>query len=166
MVKLLFDDSRSGGGFTIIELLIVIVVIAILSALSMVVYGGIRERADDSVKESLSAQIKKKVATHGVVAGTRLLSRSDIATESSILAAYEIPQLSYEIVYDGDGTPDDPDKSKVYMGYQLYNDLSGHVAWAYWSNKDGLWVHHFEPTDEDYDSWTSKSSSINLWIPV
>ena len=165
MVKL-FNDRSHLVGFTIIELLIVIVVIAILSALSMVVYGGIRERADDSVKESLSAQIKKKVATHGVVAGTRVLSRSDIATESSILAAYEIPQLSYEIVYDSDGTPDDPDKSKVYMGYQLYNDLSGHVAWAYWSNKDGLWVHHFEPTDEDYDSWTSKSSSINLWIPV
>ena len=165
MVKL-FNDRSHLVGFTIIELLIVIVVIAILSALSMVVYGGIRERADDSVKESLSAQIKKKVATHGVVAGTRVLSRSDIATESSILAAYEIPQLSYEIVYDSDGTPDDPDKSKVYMGYQLYNDLSGHVAWAYWSNKDGLWVHHFEPTDEDYDSWTSKSSSIDLWIPV
>ena len=165
MVKLLFDDSRSVGGFTIVELLIVIVVIAILSAVSVVVYGGIRDRADDSAKESLSAQLKKKVAIHGVVAGTRLLSMSDIATESSILAAYEIPQLSYEIVY-GDDIPDDPDKSKVYMDYQRYNDLSGHVAWAYWSNKDGLWVHHFEPTDEDYDSWTSKSSSINLWIPV
>lgn len=36
---------RSAGGFTIVELLIVIVVIAILATISVVAYNGVRDRA-------------------------------------------------------------------------------------------------------------------------
>ncbi len=40
--------KRSGSGFTIVELLIVIVVIAILAAITIVAYNGITQQAKDS----------------------------------------------------------------------------------------------------------------------
>lgn len=49
------------SGFTIVELLIVIVVIAILAAISSVVYGGIRERAETTVLEADLTQAAKQL---------------------------------------------------------------------------------------------------------
>lgn len=37
-------EKQTSGGFTIVELLIVIVVIAILAAITFIAYSGIRER--------------------------------------------------------------------------------------------------------------------------
>ena len=48
------------SGFTIVELLIVIVVIAVLAAITIVVYGGIQNRAyDTTVRNDLNAYAKK-----------------------------------------------------------------------------------------------------------
>ena len=49
------------GGFTIVELLIVVVVIAILAAITIVSYNGISNRAKASAAVSLTAQVYKKV---------------------------------------------------------------------------------------------------------
>lgn len=44
--------KKTVGGFTIVELLIVIVVIAILAAISIAVYNGVQQRADNSAISS------------------------------------------------------------------------------------------------------------------
>lgn len=55
------QDSRSG--FTIVELLIVIVVIAILAAITIVAYNGIRQSAElSALKSDLSQQMKNMAA--------------------------------------------------------------------------------------------------------
>lgn len=51
---------KSVGGFTIVELLIVVVVIAILAAITIVAYNGISERARVSAASSFAAQIKHR----------------------------------------------------------------------------------------------------------
>ncbi len=51
-------------GFTIVELLIVIVVIAILAAITLVAYNGIRERALDSQLKTALSQANKKVLAY------------------------------------------------------------------------------------------------------
>lgn len=54
-------QSSIGRGFTIVELLIVIVVIAILAAITIVAYTGIRERSQDAALASALSQSVKKV---------------------------------------------------------------------------------------------------------
>lgn len=48
-------------GFTIVELLIVIVVIAILAAITVVAYNGIRQRAESSARLSEMSQLQRKI---------------------------------------------------------------------------------------------------------
>lgn len=52
---------RHLGGFTIVELLIVVVIIAILAAVTVVAYNGVRDRANDSKIRSDIAQLKKAI---------------------------------------------------------------------------------------------------------
>ena len=52
---------RKPGGFTIVELLIVIVVIAILAAITVVAYNGIQVRTRDSVRKNDITEIVKAV---------------------------------------------------------------------------------------------------------
>lgn len=56
--------SRVGNnsrGFTIVELLIVVVVIAILAAITIVAYNGIRQRAENSAQQSELSQLQRKI---------------------------------------------------------------------------------------------------------
>ena len=55
------------SGFTIVELLIVIVVIAILAAISTVVFSGIQGRASDSTVKAEIAQVYKHIAAKQVI---------------------------------------------------------------------------------------------------
>lgn len=55
---------RSAGGFTIVELLIVIVVIAILATISVVAYNGVRDRAQYTKALSDLTVINKAISTY------------------------------------------------------------------------------------------------------
>jgi prepilin-type N-terminal cleavage/methylation domain-containing protein len=55
---------KSVGGFTIIELLIVIVVIGVLAAITIVAFNGIQNRANDSAVISDLGSIKKKIEAY------------------------------------------------------------------------------------------------------
>ncbi len=61
-MKNLLKTKKSG--FTIVELLIVIVVIAILAAITIVAYNGIRQRAQESGAKTALANATKKIETY------------------------------------------------------------------------------------------------------
>ena len=58
---------RRSGGFTIVELLIVIVVIAILAAISVVAYTGIQNRAHDTAIQNDLRQLSQQIQAYIVL---------------------------------------------------------------------------------------------------
>lgn len=65
---------KSGRGFTIVELLIVIVVIAILAAITIVAYNGVQSRARDNIRKSDLAAITKLVEVRALEYSTYITS--------------------------------------------------------------------------------------------
>ena len=51
--------KRTSRGFTIVELLVVIVVIAVLAAITVVAYNGIRDRTNDTVMRDAAVKVEK-----------------------------------------------------------------------------------------------------------
>jgi len=62
--------GQKQSGFTIVELLIVVVVIAILAAITIVAYNGIRQRATNSAMQSELSQLVKKVESYKVTSSS------------------------------------------------------------------------------------------------
>ncbi|MGB2787284.1 MAG: prepilin-type N-terminal cleavage/methylation domain-containing protein [Candidatus Saccharimonadaceae bacterium] len=58
-----------GAGFTIVELLIVIVVIAVLAAITIVAFNGVRDRANNAKINSDLAQIQKAIQAARINSG-------------------------------------------------------------------------------------------------
>lgn len=66
------NNTKPGAGFTIVELLIVVVVIAILAAITIVAFNGIKNRAVDSAAQSNASTTAKKLATYMIENGDTL----------------------------------------------------------------------------------------------
>lgn len=81
------------SGFTIVELLIVVVVIAILAAIVIVSYNGIRQRAVDSSVRSSVQQAATKIESYFVTSGDVYpsdLDTIDIADANDTTYAYSV----------------------------------------------------------------------------
>lgn len=76
-------------GFTIVELLVVIIVIAILAAITIVVFSGVQEKARASVVQNDLVAAKKKIMLYQVDQGvapssTPNLVAADISASKSV----------------------------------------------------------------------------------
>lgn len=85
--------SKVRGGFTIVELLIVIVVIAILAAITIVAYTGIQDRAKQAAVQSAASQASKKVAAYAVDSAD--LYPQDEATFLSATSTVDTTEIDY-----------------------------------------------------------------------
>jgi prepilin-type N-terminal cleavage/methylation domain-containing protein len=61
--------SKSGNGFTIVELLIVIAVLAILAVIVIITFNGIQERARNAKRQGDLSSVQKKIETYNVENG-------------------------------------------------------------------------------------------------
>ena len=70
--------QKAAKGFTIVELLIVVIVIAILAAITYVVFSGVQERARSSVVQNDLVAAKKKIMLYQVDQGTPPTSTANL----------------------------------------------------------------------------------------
>jgi prepilin-type N-terminal cleavage/methylation domain-containing protein len=61
--------TKNGGGFTIVELLIVIVMIAILAAITIVAYNGIQTRAENTKTVQAVGEYVKIISSYAAAYG-------------------------------------------------------------------------------------------------
>jgi prepilin-type N-terminal cleavage/methylation domain-containing protein len=101
--------NQKKSGFTIVELLIVVVVIAILAAITIVSYNGIRQRAVTSAMQSELSQAVKSIESAKVLSGTDKYPSTQAAaalptsTNGTVSYFYEASDNSYcvQILRDG-----------------------------------------------------------------
>ena len=87
------DANQRDGGFTLVELLIVIVILGILSAVVVIAIGGITDRGQDSACESDERALRTAAEAHFAEAGTyatneAALVAADFLSEESTLHNY------------------------------------------------------------------------------
>ena len=90
------------SGFTIVELLIVIVIIAILAAISIVVYSGMQNRSRDAARASSINSITKALALYHVEEGRfpNACGVADNGCNASLLSTYLVPKYASSIATD------------------------------------------------------------------
>lgn len=120
--------NKHKGGFTIVELLIVIVVIGILAAIVVVAYNGVQDRASASAMKAEIASIVKQVEVKRVTLGDRY--PKDIAEMT--------PLTINKDVYD-------KDQNNIYYCLDITNDTYAFGLRA--KNDDGYMVSNGATTE-------------------
>lgn len=85
-LEVMVRKSTSSGGFTIVELLIVVVVIAVLAAITIVAFQGITQRAEQSSAASQAAQAQRKLTVDFIQAGELYPTVQDFATQTGLVS--------------------------------------------------------------------------------
>ena len=150
------------GGFTIVELLIVIVVIGILAAISIVAYNGIQNRANDTAVQSDLRNFHNIVAQHRAINGsypTTLTANMGIKFTRS---AHGMDYQSRTARYCVNATTDQYiiyaiSKSGKYYKYMSQGGLSEAVeAYGYAvCNQIGLTTTNPQFNGYEFGSWSS-----------
>ncbi len=126
-------NARGHGGFTIVELLIVIVVIGILAAITIVAFNGVQQRANNAAKFQAAASYGKSIQlyatqnntlppmgngsvclgqgytirgsdTVGTCGGSDYTTREDATFNAAIQTVLSrIPEANNKVVTKGDG---------------------------------------------------------------
>lgn len=76
-----YSANANQQGFTIVELLIVIVVIGILAAITLVAFGGVRDRANTSAAQNAANEVLKKTEIYRTLVGTYPANTDQYANE-------------------------------------------------------------------------------------
>lgn len=94
--------KKNTSGFTIVELLIVIVVIGILTAITIVAYNGIQNRASDSTVAADIASIRKSLELAKVDLGHYPQSMSEFPSDFKFSkSAYDATGNNIYYITDG-----------------------------------------------------------------
>lgn len=91
----ILTTMKRSGGFTIVELLIVIVVIGILAAITIVAFNGIQQRANSSAVTTDLTSFAKKVELLKVDSANNLYTTSDSATDGLASMGMKITPSAY-----------------------------------------------------------------------
>lgn len=120
--------KHSRPGFTIVELLIVIVVIAILAAITVVAYNGVRDRANNSKRDSDVALYAKAIYA-ARINSDKLLKDITGSTWSAGACA---------VSSGNTGNIEPKDLPKTHLCWTRYYDNLTKVGTAAGMNLDGL----------------------------
>ena len=103
---------KNYSGFTIVELLIVIVVIAILAAITIVAYNGIRQQAENSATASELSQLQRRMQVEilqdtgvSISLKTPLVHLEGVADDTLSKAIQSTQQLTLYSVFDTHNNP-------------------------------------------------------------
>ena len=99
--------TRHTQAFTIVELLIVIVVIAILAAITIVAYNGIRQSAQSSALQAELSQAAKKLASARVTSANNLTYPSSLSNAGITSGSLDYYYNSSSNIYCLEASEDD-----------------------------------------------------------
>lgn len=86
--------AKNQTGFTIVELLIVVVVVAILAAITIVAYNGVRQRAVNSAVQANVGQAGKKIQSYKAVNAEAAPSEATYSADLGLPAS--TPSATYD----------------------------------------------------------------------
>lgn len=157
--------KKFSGGFTIVELLIVIVVIAILAAISIIAYNGIQDRANNAIVQSDLQQAAKKLLQYKILKGQYpAASSSELAEADISLSKSSYETIHQNVIYCRDNTSDNYSLTVRSKAMALYTVSSQNTAVRQYS---GGWqaVNVCPATGiTDYSSSLGFTSSWTSWV--
>lgn len=123
-------DKRSQGGFTIVELLIVIVIIAVLAAIVVVAYNGLTNRAKHTSAKSAAEAVAKKAEAYNAETGSYPTTFAQLTGAASSTTYYINPSTVTRVSNYGSPTATAPTDEATII---YYTCTGGGVRIGYWN---------------------------------
>lgn len=142
----LIHSKQFANGFTIVELLIVVVVIAILAAITIVSYNGIRQRAEVAAVQTSFQQMSDKFALYLVDHATA--DCPSCSTVADVLTQFDATSLSSNVLYSNCGaeagyvcSPQNYSEDAKSSGKLFIYKDGTMMTIAYWDKVQKLWFY-------------------------